>query len=134
MLGSLIDSSLVLNDEKTTAINFNDNKPDEKGCVFLKEKFKQIDLAMLDYNAAGPYPSCFDNLSIEEKKSENDRILKRNFDHLCKIIPILRNDRNILRLAESTDTHLEVKDIRLGESISSITASFTLGFIFILFF
>ena len=45
---------------------------------------------MLNYNAAGPYPSCFDNLSTEEKINENKRILKRNFDHLCNIIPILQ--------------------------------------------
>ena len=45
---------------------------------------------MLNYNAAGPYPSCFDNLTTEEKKIENQRILKRNFDHLCNIIPILQ--------------------------------------------
>jgi len=89
LLGNLIDSALVLNDQKTTAINFNDNTPDEKACLFLKKKFKQIDLAMFNYNAAGPYPSCFDNLNIHEKKKEHDRILTRNFEYLCKIIPAL---------------------------------------------
>ena len=89
LIGNLVDSALVLNDDNITAINFNDNTPDEKACTFLKDKFNKIDLAMLNYNAAGPYPSCFDNLSKEEKINENNRILKRNFDHLCKIIPIL---------------------------------------------
>ena len=89
LLGNLIDSALVLNDGNVTAINFNDNTPDEKACVALKNKFKKIDLAMLNYNSAGPYPSCFDNLSTDEKKKENDRIIKRNFDYLCKVIPLL---------------------------------------------
>jgi len=89
-LGNLLDSALILNDQNITAINFNDNRPDENACLKIKNKFKKIDLAMLNYNAAGPYPSCFDNLSVEEKKKENNRILKRNFDHLCKIIPILK--------------------------------------------
>jgi len=89
LLGNLIDSALVLNDGNVTAINFNDNTPDEKACVALKNKFKKIDLAMFNYNAAGPYPSCFDNLSTDEKKKENDRIIKRNFDYLCKVIPLL---------------------------------------------
>ena len=44
---------------------------------------------MLNFNSAGPYPSCFDNLNIEEKVDEHNKILKRNFDHLCEIIPIL---------------------------------------------
>lgn len=52
LLGNLIDSSLVLRDQKTTAINFNDNTPDIESCKKLKEKFKDIDLAMLNYNAA----------------------------------------------------------------------------------
>ena len=90
LLENLIDSALVLNDGNVTAINFNDNTPDEKACVALKNKFKKIDLAMLNYNAAGPYPSCFDNLSTDEKKKENDRIIKRNFDYLCKVIPLLK--------------------------------------------
>ena len=90
LIGNLIDSALVLENDDVTAINFNDNQPDENACSFLKNKFKNIDLAMLNYNAAGPYPSCFDNLSTEEKINENKRILKRNFDHLCNIIPILQ--------------------------------------------
>ena len=89
LIGNLIDSALAIENNGVTAINFNDNQPDENACTFLKKKFKKIDLAMLNYNAAGPYPSCFDNLTSEEKISENDRILKRNFDHLCNIIPIL---------------------------------------------
>ncbi len=90
LIGNLIDSALVLENDGITAVNFNDNQPDEEACKFLKNKFKNIDLALLNYNAAGPYPSCFDNLSIKEKISENKRILKRNFDHLCNIIPILQ--------------------------------------------
>ena len=89
LVGNLIDSALVLEDHNTVAVNFNDNTPDEKACQFLKNKFKKIDLALLGYNAAGPYPSCFENLSENERKDEHHRILKRNFEHLCKIIPIL---------------------------------------------
>lgn len=90
LIGNLIDSALVLENDGCTAINFNDNQPDKNACLFLKNRFKNIDLAMLNYNAAGPYPSCFDNLTTEEKIIENHRILKRNFDHLCNIIPILQ--------------------------------------------
>mgnify|MGYP006138307821 CR=1 FL=1 len=90
LIGNLIDSALVLNDQDITAINFNDNRPDEKACSFLENKFKKIDLAMMNYNSAGPYPSCFDNLSTEEKLKEHKRILERNYNYLCKIIPILK--------------------------------------------
>ena len=58
------------------AINFNDNTPDEKACIELNNKFKDIHLALMNYNAAGPYPSCFDNLSKEEKKLNTKEFLK----------------------------------------------------------
>lgn len=90
ILGNLIDSALVFTDGEISAINFNDNTPDLIAAEKLSKKFKNIGLAMLNYNAAGPYPSCFDNLTNDQKKMEHDRILKRNFDHLCKLIPILK--------------------------------------------
>ena len=73
LIGNLIDSALVLEDNGVTAINFNDNQPDKDACNFLKNKFKNI---------------------------ENQRILKRNFDHLCNIIPILQ-PKSVLPFAGS---------------------------------
>ncbi len=70
LLGNLIDSAIVFQNDKKTAINFNDNTPDKKACIKLKKKFKEIDLALINYNAAGPYPSCFDNLLIKQKKKK----------------------------------------------------------------
>lgn len=89
-IGNLIDSALVFESGKFKAINFNDNTPTLKFSKILKKKFLKIDLAMLNYNAAGPYPSCFDNLTIEQKKSKSKKILNRNFNHLVKIINILK--------------------------------------------
>ena len=76
LLGNLIDSALVVKEDDIVAINFNDNTPDAKACVELNKKFGTINLALMNYNAAGPYPSCFDNLSENNKKNEHDRILK----------------------------------------------------------
>ena len=90
LLGNLIDSAMVVKDKNQVAINFNDNTPDENACIKLNEKFGEIDLALMNYNAAGPYPSCFDNLTETEKKQEHNRILNRNFEHLCKTIPLLK--------------------------------------------
>ena len=100
VLGNLVDSAIALEDNGVTAINFNDNQPDANACSFLKNKFKNVHFATLNYNAAGPYPSCFDNLTDEEKITEHDIILKRNFDHLCDIIPILQ-PKSVLPFAGS---------------------------------
>ncbi len=100
LLGNLIDSALVLENKEKVVVNFNDNTPDVKACEKILKKFKKIDLALVNYNAAGPYPSCFENLNKQEKKSEHDRILKRNFDYLCDVIPVL-NPEIVLPFAGS---------------------------------
>ena len=44
----------------------------------------------MNYNAAGSYPSCFENLKDKEKVIEQERILKRNFDHMIECIEYLK--------------------------------------------
>jgi len=85
-VGNLIDFALVLIDNGSglTAFNANDNTPDLDACRMLKERYGEIDLGMINYNAAGAYPSCFLNLTDDEKRSEHERILDRNINHLIK--------------------------------------------------
>jgi flavorubredoxin len=40
LIGNLIDSALVLENDNVIAINFNDNTPDEIACSILKNKFR----------------------------------------------------------------------------------------------
>ena len=86
-LGNLIDSSIILKDQNTkkVAINFNDNIPSVRA-KRIKKIFKDIDLALVNYNARGPYPSCFENLSKKNKLSECKRIINRNLNHTLKIV------------------------------------------------
>ncbi len=85
-IGNLIDSAMVVKSGDITALNANDNTPTVEACKMLKEKFGKIDLAMINYNAAGPYPSCFDNLSEPEKTQEHKRILVRNYDYMVSLV------------------------------------------------
>lgn len=86
VLGNLIDSALLISCDGVSAFNANDNTPTIESANMLREKYGPITLAMLNYNAAGPYPSCFDNLTEAEKFTEHDRILKRNFTLVKDII------------------------------------------------
>ncbi len=85
MLGNLIDSALLVQTKNHSIINFNDNKPNLEACKFLKGKYGKIDLALLNFNAANCYPACFDNLTHQEKISEKDRIIKRNYDNMIEL-------------------------------------------------
>ena len=87
---NLIDSALAVASDGYVALNTNDNTPSVGSATEISSLLGHIDLAMLNYNAAGPYPSCFDNLSLNEKVREHSRILKRNFDHLVLCLEALR--------------------------------------------
>ena len=85
-IGNIIDSAMVIQADGVTCLNANDNTPTVESMKLLSQKFGHIDLAMINYNAAGPYPSCFDNLSDNEKKSEHNRIIERNFRHMRDLL------------------------------------------------
>jgi UDP-MurNAc hydroxylase len=88
-VGNLIDSAMVIECNGVKAFNANDNTPTPETCASLKERFSTIDLAMINYNAAGPYPSCFANHSDTEKRSEHNRILDRNIAYMHNLVEAL---------------------------------------------
>ena len=89
-IGNLIDSALIVEDiDGTKALNANDNTPDKNACEMLKDRFGKFDLAMINYNAAGPFPSCFRNLSKNEKLKAHKKVIKRNIEHLIECCDIL---------------------------------------------
>jgi UDP-MurNAc hydroxylase len=88
-VGNLIDSAILLESGGFSAINFNDNTPTPEACNSIKEKFGIPTMALLGYNSAGPYPSCFDNLNEEEKLKERKRIIDRNYNYTASLIKAL---------------------------------------------
>jgi len=88
-IGNLIDSAMVIECDGMKAFNANDNTPTPETCTSLKQRFGTIDLAMINYNAAGPYPGSFANLSDDEKRSEHDRILDRNIAYMHTLVETL---------------------------------------------
>ena len=73
-----IDSFSIIENKDYSILNLNDC-PFELTSVVLKKTlklYKKIDLAMIGYGGAGPYPQCFENLSLKEKKIQ--AIQKKN--------------------------------------------------------
>ncbi len=89
-VGNIIDSALVIEDNNAIALNANDNTPTQESCEMLRNRFGTFDLAMINYNAAGPYPACFDNLTYEEKIAEHDRVLDRNMTYMSDLVKVLQ--------------------------------------------
>jgi UDP-MurNAc hydroxylase len=90
-VGNLIDSALVISDAEHCILNANDNTPSTESARQVRDRFGDLDLVMLNYNAAGPYPSCFTNLTIEQRLSEHSRILSRNFDHISALLEVFQS-------------------------------------------
>ena len=88
-VGNLIDSAMIIDCNGVKAFNANDNTPTPETCTELKQRFGTIDLAMINYNAAGPYPASFVNLSETEKRSEHNRVLNRNIDYMHNLVETL---------------------------------------------
>lgn len=69
-----IDSAIVLEADGCVVYNSNDCIPYSEAFKFLNENYKKIDLALIPYATGSSYPSCFDNLSHEEKMKEKERL------------------------------------------------------------
>ena len=61
---------------------------------------------------------------------ESDKVIVNLKNGTSTTVAIFNNDQNIIRLAETSSTPLSVKDIRYEQSMSSVTASVTVGIIF----
>ncbi|PIR89063.1 MAG: hypothetical protein COU07_03160 [Candidatus Harrisonbacteria bacterium CG10_big_fil_rev_8_21_14_0_10_40_38] len=91
-IGYHIDSALVVDDGKHVVLNANDNRPSERSAHELKERHPNIMVAQLMYAGASPYPSCFNNLTDDEKLREHDGVVERSLAHMVKIAKILEPD------------------------------------------
>jgi UDP-MurNAc hydroxylase len=81
-IGNLIDSAAVIESGGLVAFNANDNTPDRLASGRIKDRFGHIDLLMHNYNSAGPYPACFNNLTHTQKVEEHETNLVRNLEYM----------------------------------------------------
>lgn len=87
--GNFLDSAVVVRSAEHSVLNANDNTPSLDAARQLAERHGKFTVAQLNYNAAGPFPSCFNNLSEEEKQRAHGRVLERNLGHLVDCARIL---------------------------------------------
>jgi len=69
-----IDSSLFIEWDGFRIMNLTENVATPKALEMLRRDFRNVDVALLPYSAAGPYPQCFSNLTEEEKRRGADRV------------------------------------------------------------
>lgn len=89
-IGNVVDSALLVRCDAATVLNTNDNSPSVDAARRLREDYGPITVAQLNYNSAGPYPACFQNLTQDQKREEASRHVARNLDHMVAVAKELR--------------------------------------------
>jgi UDP-MurNAc hydroxylase len=84
-IGNVVDSSLLVAAGGASVLNTNDNTPSFEAAEWLAKEYGPFDIAQLNWNNAGPYPACFDNLTDDEKRAEAKRCLDRNLYHMAAV-------------------------------------------------
>ncbi len=87
-----IDTMCVLDDNKNTLMNVNDCPVELAKSTFSKinSQYKKIDMLLVGYQNASPYPQCFDNLKIDEKKIEGKKVAKNCLNKALTFIESLK--------------------------------------------
>ena len=65
-----IDTIAVFNYKEKTIVNTNDCPYDiaKEVCGYIKKKYKNVDILLVGYLGAGPFPQCFPNMLDAEKE------------------------------------------------------------------
>jgi len=74
-MARLIDSALIIDWDGFTLYNANDCQPYPDGIRYIRNNYEEVDLALLPYSGGSGYPSCYTNLTDEEKLAEKNRIM-----------------------------------------------------------
>ena len=77
----LIDSGIVIKTKDKILYNSNDCLPTEKAINFIKNNFKEVDLALLPYTGVSGYPNCYLNLSHKQKMREAKEYREREWNY-----------------------------------------------------
>jgi UDP-MurNAc hydroxylase len=66
-----IDSVSIIDDGKNVLMNVNDCPYELAKSIFgdIKKQYDKINILLTGYGGAGPYPQCFDNFNLIEKKT-----------------------------------------------------------------
>jgi UDP-MurNAc hydroxylase len=85
----LIDSALFVRWDGFTVFNANDCQTYEEGLKYVREKYGKPDLALLPYSGGSGYPSCYAQLTDDQKVSEKTRILGSRIDNFIGAVRYL---------------------------------------------
>jgi UDP-MurNAc hydroxylase len=87
-----IDTMCVIDDGISTLMNVNDCPIDLARSTFhkIQNQYKKIDILLVGYQNASPYPQCFDNLKINEKDLVGKKVANNCLNKALSFIESLK--------------------------------------------
>jgi UDP-MurNAc hydroxylase len=89
-VGNVVDSAMRLAHKSYSVLNCNDNTPSVEAAEAYRKLYGSPTVAQLNYNSAGPYPACFDNLTYEQKRAEHFRLIEVHLSHMVAVAQALQ--------------------------------------------
>lgn len=89
-----IDTLSLIDDGKNVIMNVNDCPIELAQSTFyeIKKQYDKINVLLTGYGGAGPYPQCFENLSLEEKRVAAQLKEKQFLNQAIKYINNIKPD------------------------------------------
>lgn len=87
--GSLIDTAILIEWDGRTILNCNDNYLDVDSAHEILKQHPTIDCALMPHSASGPYPASFMNMTLDERRSEADRLQHEYVDLFVQTTAVL---------------------------------------------
>ena len=88
-----IDTLSIIDDNKNVLINVNDCPLELAKSTFsnIKKQYEKIDVLLTGFGGAGPYPQCFENLNLNEKKiaakNKKEQFLNQAINYIKELKP-----------------------------------------------
>lgn len=89
-----IDTLSLIDDGKNVLMNVNDCPIELAQSTFreIKKQYEKINVLLVGYGGAGPYPQCFENLNLDEKLVAGKAKEKQFLDQATKYIDEFKPD------------------------------------------
>jgi UDP-MurNAc hydroxylase len=87
-----VDSLAVFHGEGAVLVNVNDCPFElaKSVCARVLDKYRRVDMLLVGYSGAGPYPQCFENLTREQKERKAEEKKKNFLDQAASYIRTLK--------------------------------------------
>lgn len=89
---NIIDSSIVVTEGGETFLNCNDNTPNKVVSERLIARHGQFRAVTVPYSGVGPFPSSYNNLSLEEKRIASEKKTEQYLARMIEVASILKAD------------------------------------------